>query len=87
MNEQGKAILAKRRDRSIAIMLGYKERECDQYLPPAIRTELRKVVLDQLNDFYELALDLMNSLDDETVTLNQIYLDRIDKIYEVLTED
>lgn len=81
MDEAIKALLAKRRDRSIAIMLGFKERSCDQYLPLDIRVELRKVILDQINDFYELMLDLMNSVDDGSVTLNRAYLDKIDEIY------
>ncbi len=85
MNEQAKALLAKRRDRSIAIVLGYKEKECDSYLPVTTRSDFRKVFLDQINDFYELALDLMNSFDDGTITLNQIYLDKIDQIHESIS--
>ena len=85
MNEQVKALLAKRRDRSIAIILGFKERECDTYLPPTIRQELRKVVLDQINDFYELALDLMASSEDTSIVFNQIFLDKIDEIYEIVS--
>jgi hypothetical protein len=85
MDDQIKTLLAKRRDRTIAIMLGFKERSCDQYLPQEVRVELRKVILDQINDFYELMLDLMNSVDDGSVMLNQEYLDKIDQIYANLT--
>ena len=87
MNDQVKALLAKRRDRSIAILLGYKERECDEFLPSAVRVELRKVVLDQINDFYELCLDLMASVDNDSVTLNELYLDKIDSIYESIARE
>lgn len=86
MDEQLKALLAKRRDRTIAILLGYKERECDYYLPQEIRTGLRKTILDQINDFYELSLDLLGSVDDGSVVLNQIYLDKIQKIFEAVME-
>ncbi len=86
MNDQIKTVLAKRRDRSIAILLGYKERECDYYLPQEARTGLRKAILDQINDFYELSLDLLGSVDDGSVVLNQDYLDKIEKIYALLTE-
>lgn len=86
MNEQIKTVLAKRRDRSIAILLGYKERECDNYLPQEVRVGLRKAILDQINDFYELSLDLLSSVDDGSVILNQIYIEKIEKIYEMLTE-
>lgn len=59
-------ILSKRRDRTIAIVLGIKEREVDPLLsqmPGGARasTLLRKVILDQINDFYDMALDVANS--------------------------
>lgn len=82
VNEQIKALLGKRRDRSIAILLGYKEREIDRYLPPEIRMDLRKNVLDQINDFYDLALDVLNSVDSDAVVLNEEYLHRIDQIHK-----
>lgn len=87
MNEQAKALLAKRRDRTIAIILGQKERECDAYLPLALRDSLRKVVLDQINDFYDLALDLLNSLDNGQVVLNSQWLEKLDAIYEKISSD
>jgi hypothetical protein len=59
-------ILKKRRDRTIAIILGIKEREVDQILvnhPEGHRAShaLRKVILDQVNDFYDIALDVASS--------------------------
>jgi len=86
MNDQMKTLLAKRRDRSIAILLGFKERNCDEFLPANVSVELRKQVLDQINDFYELALDLMSSLDGDSMILNELYLDKLDKIYETVVE-
>lgn len=82
MDSQVKALLAKRRDRSIAKVLGFKERECDEFLPSHLRQDLRKVILDEINDFYDLALDLLSSLDNGTVLLNQVYLDKLDEIHE-----
>lgn len=59
-------ILSKRRDRTIAIVLGVKEREVDPLLsqmPGGTRASglLRKVILDQINDFYDMALDVSSS--------------------------
>lgn len=59
-------ILKKRRDRAIAIVLSIKEREVDPQLPNtdvgrAASRALRKVVLDQLNDFCDIALDVAGS--------------------------
>jgi hypothetical protein len=70
-------LLAKRRDRAIAIILGVKERECDRSLSPAVQAKLRKVILDQLNEFYDLALDLLRSLDRDDMVLNEFYLEKI----------
>lgn len=59
-------ILRKRRDRTIAIILGLKEREVDPLLlqePGGQRASnmLRKVILDQINDFYDMSLDVASS--------------------------
>ena len=59
-------ILKKRRDRTIAIILGVKEREVDPVLARTPGGEhaskaLRKVVLDQVNDLYDIALDVASS--------------------------
>jgi hypothetical protein len=79
-------ILAKRRDRVIAIILGVKERECDKYLNPQASSKLRKVVLDQVNDYHDLCTDLIRSLDTDDVVLNEIFVDRLDMISNQLTQ-
>lgn len=77
-------ILARRRDRAIAIILGFRERECDSYLPPDVSHKLRKVVLDQLNDYHDLCSDLIRSLDSDEVVLNELFVQRLDSIHESL---
>lgn len=84
------ALLKKRTDRAIAIVLGVKEREVDPLLRghpdgrPA-SDKLRKVVLDQLNGLHELCLDLFSSLDTGEVLLNEQYLDRLDAVHTDVT--
>lgn len=68
-------ILKKRRDRTIAIILGIKEREVDPLLanrPGGDRAShaLRKVILDQVNDFYDMALDVASSSGAEQFEFN-----------------
>jgi hypothetical protein len=68
-------ILRKRRDRAIAIILGLKEREVDPLLlqePGGSRASamMRKVVLDQINDFYDMALDVASSGEAATFEFN-----------------
>lgn len=76
-------LLHRRRDRAIAIILGVKERECDFYLPDEVSRSLRKVILDQFNDFATIAEDLASS----NVVLNQRYLEKLDSILEHLDGD
>ena len=68
--------LGKRRDRAIATILGYKEKECDRYLPQEISVGLRKIILDHMNDLCDLALDLM----DDDIDYNQEFLDRFEQL-------
>lgn len=77
-------LLRKRRDRSIAIILGFKEREVDRHLPPPVQAKLRKVVLDQFNEFFELIHDVAGSLDNGEVVLNEEYLGKIDEMHDAI---
>lgn len=78
-------LLSKRRDRAIAIILRTKEQEIDQFVPMDQSLKLRKVVLDQLNSFADLATDLISSLSDNSdVTLNEYWLDKLDEIHDVI---
>lgn len=80
-------ILAKRRDRAIAIVLGVKERECDKFLPDVASKKLRKVILDQMNDLTDVALDILKSLDSSSgTTLNEVWLDKLEEIRDAIGE-
>jgi hypothetical protein len=74
--------LKRRRDRAIAIVLGVKEREIDQYLPEDVRQRFRKIVLDQFNDMYDACLDVTRSQLGDQVILNELYKRKIDRIAE-----
>lgn len=85
MNVILKDMLSRRRDRSIAIVLAMKERDCDGHLPRDASAKLRKVVLDQFNEFADFAIDVCNSLDTEDVVLNEDWLMKLDEIHQVVT--
>lgn len=74
-----RGFLGKRRDRAIATILGFKEDECDYYLPDDVSKELRLVILDNINDVCDLAFDLM----DDKIDINQYFLDVLDKLEEI----
>jgi hypothetical protein len=78
-------LLRKRRDRAIAIVLGLKEREVDQYLPPQVSTRLRKVVLDQLNELYDCCLDMMGA-SEGTWIVNELYQQKLNEVADGVEE-
>lgn len=78
-------LLNKRRDRAIAIILRTKEQEIDRFVPMDQSMKMRKVVLDQVNAFADLATDLISSLSDNSdVVLNDLWLEKLDEIYEAI---
>lgn len=84
-------LLRKRMDRAIATVLSCKEQNVDCLLPGdeqsnAASRQLRKVVLDQFNGFYEVCLDVMDSLDNGEVVLNEDYLRKIDRIHSAIAQ-
>lgn len=85
-------LLRKRMDRAIATVLSCKEQGVDTYLNGSkdaseASRKLRKEVLDQFNSFYEVCLDVMGSLDNGEVVLNEHFLKKIDEIHQTLTHD
>lgn len=74
-----KTFLKKRRDRAIATVLSFKEREADEYLPYDVAQRLRKEILDQINEVCDMALDLISESD---VVWNEEFFARFDNLCE-----
>ena len=81
MDEKG--LLAKRRNRCIATILGFKEKNCDDYLPIEVSDNLRKVILDQINDLCELVFDII----DEDVMFNEDYFLMLEEIHNAIVKE
>jgi hypothetical protein len=77
-----KEFFKQRRNRAIAAILGYKDRELDQFLPPDISNRFRKEILFQINELSDLALDLIGS-----AGVNEVFLDKIDEIYAAVVQE
>jgi hypothetical protein len=80
---QYQEFLRRRKDRICAITLSAVEREVPD---GETRDRLRKVILDQINNFYNEAIDVIHSLDPGTVVLNQLYLERLEGKLEDIHE-
>jgi hypothetical protein len=72
--------LAQRRDRAAAAILTYKETYCDEHLPDQVARQLRKVILDELNSFYQAAMQASG------VLLNEHALRKLDEIHAEVVE-
>ena len=85
MDEGYRALLGKRKNRTLAIMLSEKEDFVDEYLPDEVSQDLRKLILDHMNDFHDFCVDLLDAVDSGMMT-NQIAIERLDQIYGLLTD-
>lgn len=85
-------ILRKRRDRAIAIILNVKEREVDPLLdqdPGGAQASrlMRKAILDQFNEFCDLALDVTASGEAAKFEFNpEVWAKKINDIHRAVTD-
>lgn len=85
MNPQD--FVKKRRDRVLATILSYKEANVDQYLPDQkARDDLRRVILNNVNDLNDLVLDLLKSQGEPEYMFNEYYGDALRRIFERLDD-
>ncbi len=77
--------LNRRKDRSIAIILGQKERDCDPHLPKDVSVRMRKIILDQINDLNDFAVDMIRSAEEGIP--NQEYFARLETLLERVVEN
>lgn len=72
--------LSRRRDRCIASILTFKDTECNSYLPEDVAEELRSVILDEVNDFCNAALDVIGG------NVNEAFVEKLDEIQRQLAD-
>lgn len=78
MDEKG--LVIKRSKRCMATILGFKEKHCDAFLPEDISENLRKVILDEVNELINLVTDIL----DEDVMFNDEYFTMLEDIHDIL---
>lgn len=75
--DRNEKIVGRQRDRTIASILDFKERACDEFLPEDVSKALRKHILDNINDLTNLCLDLLDG-----AILNDDFVDKIEDIHK-----
>lgn len=78
MEEATVQALERQRNRAIATVLGAKD-ACDPYLPRGMSRQLRKAVLDAINDLHNNTL-LIVSAADEGMTVNELIVDKVARL-------
>lgn len=80
----------KRRDRVLATILSYKELNIDHRLSQAERDGLRRVILNNVNDFNDLVLDILKAhiatVPETHVELNDLYYQALVRIESKIDE-
>lgn len=84
MQESVRELLQSRCKRTCRIILDAKETLCDPHMSEEDSDRFREVVLDQVNDFKSLFMTLLESFDGSDVTLNEVWLERLEEMYEVI---
>lgn len=78
---QSQEFVKKRRDRVLATILSYKENNVDQYLPnQKARDDLRRVILNNVNDFNDLMLDILKAEPQGEVQINEYYVEALKRL-------
>jgi hypothetical protein len=75
-NDAVPELLNRQRQRVLAAILAVKD-ECDEYLPRELKFKMRRVVLDEVNGLVDFVLDVVRALDDESVAINELWLERV----------
>lgn len=74
-------LIALRGNRTTAVMLSWLEENVYRYLPEEVQIETRKQVMDNINSFKDLAIDIVKS---DTAVINEVWAEKIDEIHSYL---
>lgn len=85
-----RTMIERRRNRAIKAILGTKESLCDPHLPGPAADQLRRVVLEELNDLTEVATTLLASLEQrlsDGAVYNELWLEKLEEIHAATVPD
>lgn len=77
-------VLFKKKQRTIAEILGALENSVKPQLDAREWASVRKLVLDKINDLFQLIVDVADTLDDGDVVLNEHYLEKLDAVHQTV---
>lgn len=82
-NSMATNLVAARGNRTTATILSTIETEIyeDIHVPDTVKRKVRQIILDQMNGYKDLVIDIVKS---ETSILNEHWVTRIDEIHEAI---
>ncbi len=80
-------ILARRRDRTLSYLLGYKENEIDKHLPAEVRASFRRCIVKAIHEYHDLVIDVLSSVDQGQTVVNELYLDKLEDIRQLIVSN
>ena len=78
-NSMAANLVQKRGNRCTATLLSWMEENIKDDLPPELWGPLRRRVMDDINEFKDLAIDVVKS---ETALVNDVYIQQIAEIHD-----
>lgn len=74
-------LLERKKNKMIRVILGTKERLHPDGVCPDDGGAFRKVVLDEVNTFFEQVIDMIGTLQqDRTIMVNELFLEKLDEM-------
>lgn len=78
-NTMATNLIANRGNRATAMILSWLEANVYDQLDDSTQRETRQMILDQVNAFKDLAIDIVKS---DTAYMNEVWLEKIDEIHQ-----
>lgn len=76
LDDEALRSIERRRDKAIAVILRTKEDECDRFLPSDVSSSFRKKILDEINEYHEVSMEILKfSLGSSVV--NDVYIEKL----------
>ncbi len=79
-------LIDRRKRKAIKTILRVKDRVADPHLPSPAAEELRRTVLEEVNDLCDLFVDVIDRVADDRWMINGIVLERIEALHAALVD-
>ncbi len=80
-NTMAANLIAMRGNRTTAVVLSWLEDNVYEFLDEDLQHRTRQMVLDNINAFKDLGIDIVKS---DTAYMNEIWLEKIDELHEAI---